>query len=247
MPFHGQYELCTKLVESILRFTRSNYYCLCLVDDASPNSTYLEDVEKNLNRRQTAAVEVKCLRCEEQLGFGGAAGVGFAATENPYVVVVNSDCEFEDINWLRAMGESLLSMKEQDVRMVSAKTNNAVGGSPKQEGEKDSRTDIDLILDDDEHLSMYCFMAHRELFSRIGGFLKPYPYGWYEDEEIAYRMKKHKFKQGVSSSSWVKHVGEATIKSLWRKNPTIRTAMDENHDRCAKDMQSLGQKTPQQV
>ena len=110
IPFHGQYEHCTALIESILRLTRTNYYCLCIVDDASPNEAYIERVEKNLSRNQSPAVEIKCMRSADQLGFAGAAKVGYEATSSPYVVIMHSDCEVEDLNWLRGMGESLLSM-----------------------------------------------------------------------------------------------------------------------------------------
>lgn len=238
VPFHGQYELCTELVQSILRLTRTNFYELCIVDDSSPNENYIQHVEANLNRRKgNGSVITKCIRCTEQLGFGGAAKVGFDNTENPYVVVINSDCVIEDLNWLRAMGESLLELKEQGVRMVSPKTNNPVGGSPKQLGNKQHRGE-DLILSDDEHLSMFCFMCHRELFARIGGFIRPYPFGFYEDEELAYRMRRHGFKQGVSGKSWVYHKGEATVKYLMRKRPEVRTIMeDENYQRCLRDIQ----------
>lgn len=234
VPFHGKYEFCTSLVESVLRFTKSNFYELILVDDASPNEDYISRAEENLLKHPSPYVRIKCIRCTDQMGFGGAAKVGFDTSECPYVVVINSDCVIENMNWLRGMGESLLELKSQGVRMVVPKTNNAVGGSPKQEGD---RGGSDLILDDDEHLSLYCFMCHRELFNRIGGFLKAYPFGYYEDEELAFRMRKHGFKQAVSGKSWVYHHGEATIKYLLRKRPDIRELMDENYNRCVADMQ----------
>ena len=235
VPFHGKYELCTKLVDSILRLTKTNYYELCLVDDASPNKEYLERAEKNLMRRNSP-IAIKCVRCEEQLGFAGAAKVGYDNTVSPYVVVINSDCLITNGNWLRGLGESLLEMKKDGVKMISAKTNNTVGGSTKQLGNKNESGD-NLILDKDEHLSLYCFMFHRDLFYHIGGFIKPYPIGYYEDEELAFRMKKHNFKQGVSGKSWVHHEGEATLKYLLRKRPEIRQIIDQNYERCLRDMQ----------
>jgi glycosyltransferase involved in cell wall biosynthesis len=236
VPFHGKYELCTQLVDSILRLTKSNYYELCLVDDASPNKEYLERAEKNLARRNSP-ISIKCIRCEEQLGFGGAAKVGYDNTENPYIVVVNSDCLITNGNWLRGLGESLLEMKKDGVKMISSKTDNPVGGSLKQKGNKNENSD-NLILENDEHLSLYCFMCHRDLFYHIHGFIKEYPIGYYEDEELAFRMKKYGFKQGVSGKSWVHHEGEATIKYLLRKrSEEIRQIMDQNYERCLLDMQ----------
>lgn len=247
VPFHGQYELCTKLVESITFYTKSNYYELCIVDDASPNKSYLTALEANLtkqysNRRggspnQNSIATIKCIRSSEHLGFGGAIKLGFEHTTHPYVVFINSDCVIEDPNWLRAMGETLLNFKSENVRMVSALTNNPVNGTEKQRGVKGQERE-DGILEKDECLSLYCFMAHRELFGRIGGFIKEYPIGCYEDEEIARRMQRYGYKQGVSGKSWVYHLGEATIKSILRKDPSLQDVIEDNYERCLEDLRN---------
>lgn len=245
IPFHGQYEKMSALVDSIFRLTRSNYYKVCIVDDASPNSKYIEMIEKNSNKnaaRRKADNVVKTIRLPEQSGFGAALKAGFEATDNPYVCFINSDCKIEDVNWLRAMGECLLELKSQGVRMVSPTTNNSVGGHPAQTGDKFVRSKDHVILEQDEYLSMYCFLCHRELFSRCGGFIKEYPYGYYEDQEFAARMQKNGFKQAVCKDSWIHHDGQVTIKSIWRSHPSVLKIMEEdNRERCIADMKSLKQ------
>lgn len=242
IPFHGQYDKLLALVDSIFRFTRSNYYQLCLVDDASANSSFLgtiaKNAEKSANLRKMDNI-VKTVRLDQQLGFAGAAKAGFDATVNPYVCFVNSDCKVEDVNWLRSMGECLLKYKSQGVRMVSPVTNNAVGGHEAQEGKREERLEDPVILGDGDFLSLYCFMCHRELFNRCGGFLKEYPFGYYEDVEFANRMQKHGFKQAVCRNSWISHEGQATIKPLWRSNPSSRNIMEkDNRQRCIADMKN---------
>lgn len=183
---------------------------------------------------------LKTARNEEQLGFAGAAKVGYELGESPYVCFLNSDCLIEDTAWLRNMGESLLALKSQNVRMVSATMNNPVGGDPAQKGERFNYGYEDVIIADDSFLSLSCFMCHRELFNKIGGFLKEYKYGYYEDEEIAARMKKFGYKQAVAKKSYVHHEGQKTIKSVQRANPEIRTIMEEeNRTRCIEDMKKL--------
>lgn len=243
IPYHGQYEKVMTLLESIFRLTRSNYYRVCVVDDASPNEGFLETIranaQKNADRLRQQNV-LRTIRNEEQRGFAGACKAGLDATESPYVCFINSDCEIEDSAWLRKMGETLLTLKEQGVRMVAPMTDNPMNGDPAQKGEKFARSNEDVILGDDSHLSLYCFMCHRQLFPRIGGFLKEYPYGYYEDEEIAHRMRKHGFKQAVSRSSWVHHEGGATIRSLLRANPNLQKILEEdNRQRCIDDMKKL--------
>lgn len=243
VPFHGQYEQLMTLIESIFRLTRSNYYQLCLVDDASPNPEFIKTVAKNAhknsNRLQQQNV-LKALRCGKQKGFAGACKYGYDNTSSPYVCFVNSDVVIEDSGWLRAMGESLLRLKGDGVRMVAPTTNNPVGGHEAQKGEKFVREQADVVIEDESFLSLYCFMCHRELFPRIGGFLKEYPYGYYEDEEIAARMRKNGFKQAVCRSSWVRHEGMSTIRSIWRENTNIRDVMEkDNRQRCIDDLKKL--------
>lgn len=183
---------------------------------------------------------VKTIRLEEQKGFAAACKVGFEAGENPYTCFINSDCLIEDFNWLRHMGESLLNLKSKGVRMVSAKMNNPVGGDPAQKGEKIETEQADVIIGDDSYLSLSCFMCHRELFNRIGGFLKEYQYGYFEDEEIAARMRKFGYKQAVARKSYVYHEGQKTIKNVQRIDPNIRKIMEEdNRKRCIEDMKRL--------
>lgn len=245
IPYHGQYEKLAVLLDSIFRLTRSNYYKICIVDDASPNESYIRTIEKNATKnalRRKSENIVKTIRLPEQVGFAGAIKAGFEATENPYVCFVNSDCKIEDVNWLRSMGECLLSMKPQGVRMVSPMTNNSVGGHPAQTGEKSARSKDHVILEGEDYLTLYCFLCHRELFNRCGGFIKEYPYGYYEDQEFAARMQKYGFKQAVCRDSWVYHEGQATIKQLWRSNPNALNIMEEdNRNRCIADMKSLKQ------
>lgn len=240
IPYHGQYEKVTRLLESLFRLTRSNYYRVYIVDDSSPNASFLETIgrnsAKNSERLKTENI-LNTLRTEEQLGFAGACKLGYDAGESPYVCFINSDCIIEDANWLRSMGETLLALKNKGVRMVSAMTNNPVDGDPQQKGEKFNRSEEDYILENDSFLTMYCFMCHRQLFSKCGGFLKQYPYGYFEDHEFAHRMKKQGYSQAVCKSSWVYHEGQATIRNIWRSQPNIRKIMEEdNRVRCLDDM-----------
>jgi GT2 family glycosyltransferase len=76
---------------------------------------------------------------------------------------------------------------------------------------------------------MYCVIANRELFNRIG-FLKEFPYAGTEAEEFAYRMRSKGFKQGVCGSSWVHHIGGATLKQYEndkKVNKILRNTYEE--------------------
>lgn len=245
IPYHGQYDRVMRLLDSIFKFTRSNHYRVTVVDDASPNESFAKTMCVNAQKHADLSGQsnvFKAVRLVKQEGFAGAIKAGWESTNLPYVCFVNSDCLVQDINWIRSMGETLLRLKSKGVRMVSARSNNPVNGSEKQKGERGKVLD-DVILEQGDYLSMFCFMCHRDLFNHCGGFIKDYPYGWYEDEEFAYRMRKFGFRQAVSGNSYIHHDGECTIKSIQRNNPKIQDIMENiNRRRCVEDIQKLGLK-----
>jgi GT2 family glycosyltransferase len=186
---------------------------------------------------------LKVIRGDSQVGYGGACKVGYEAGESPYVCFLNSDCVIEDPNWLRSMGETLLNLKQSGVRMVAPMTNNSVNGDPAQTGIKFLKEE-DVVLSNDSFLTLPCFLCHRELFPRVGGFLKSYPFGCYEDEEFAHRLKHYGYKQAVCRSSYVHHEGSATFKEVTRRDPNgAGIAIESNRDLCIKDMKLLSKKS----
>lgn len=251
VPYHGRLEHVTRLVESILRVTQSNPYQICLVDDASPNSNeeaieFGKVMTKLIPPMHDAIPQIVWVRNEKQLGFAGALRKGFEYTAQqkvvaPWVLFLHSDCKIVDPGWMIEMGRSLLNGRSKNIKMVSARSNNPGNGlNPALGGERDSfeRRGDDIILESDEFIPLYCAMCHRELFDHIGGFIKQYPYGMYEDEELGFRMKKHGFKQAVSVKSWVEHEGGVTFNPLCL-NPKIKRIVESNRERCIFDMRSL--------
>ena len=231
VPFHGQYQKVTRLIESIYRSTRPPFL-VTLVDDGSINAGFIEDLKENTN--------INCIRSEKQLGYAGALSLGFNATTFPWVVFMDSDCYVDNINWLNKLGESMLELKEQGVKMVSARYPNSGSDVAKLSSPARPLSNVeDIILEKGEHLPLSCVMCHRELFPRIGGFIKQYPFGWYEDQELAHRMSHYGFKQAICHKSWIHHDGMSTIKELWSKAPEIKDIMMKNEELCLKDINSL--------
>lgn len=240
IPFHSQYEKVTSLVKSILLSVKSNPYQITLVDDCSENENFQKEIHDQFKPEERSIFKpiVRCIRNEKQLGFGGSLKVGYDNTDLPWVLFMHSDCRVEDPNFMIEMGKSLLNWKEKKipVKMVAACSNNSGSCSLAQKDKKDVEGK-DLILENGS-LPLYCAMCHRDLFKYIGGFIKPYPYAWYEDEELAFRMKKSGFQQGVSGKAWINHEGAATIKYLWNKDKSgeIKKTMEQNRDLCIQDI-----------
>ena len=228
IPFHGQYQKVYKLCETIWKTLRLNYaYRICLIDDCSPNAHFYEGFKD--------APRTLAIRNETQLGFGGALNAGLQATENPWVVIMHSDCLPHDQFWLLELIKSYENLSKSKVVMVSPRTDNPGDGT--EHTLKGKHTDVipDMVLETG-FLPLYCALFNRELVDSIGGFMKQYPYAFYENEEFAYRIRKRGFKQGVSGRSWIHHDGWLTIEQVCRSNPEAKKIMEGNRDRCISDM-----------
>lgn len=242
IPFHGQYEKVASLVQSIIVSVKSNPYQITLVDDCSENEIFYKEVADQFKKTkiENCRPQVVCIRNEKQLGFAGSLKVGYENTNLPWVLFMHSDCLVEDPNFLIEMGQALLDWKQQNipVKMVSARSNNPcdLKVAKAKNYEKDSKN---IVLDENDALPLFCAMCHRDLFPRIGGFIKQYPYAWYEDEELAHRMKKYGYNQGVSTKAWIRHEGGLTIKYLWEKNKEVKDIMENNRELCLSDIKKL--------
>jgi GT2 family glycosyltransferase len=245
VPFHSQYERVSGLIRSIIMSVKSNPYQITLVDDCSDNRSFGEEVKREFakNTPDGYKPQVQYIRSDEHLGFAGALKLGFDSTENPWVLFMHSDCVVEDPNFMIDMGQSLLRWKKEGspVKMVSASSDNPCDLEAARAGRMD-KGEADIVLES-ETLPLFCAMCNRDLFRHIGGFLKPYPYAWYEDEELAHRMRAMGLRQGVSSKAWVRHHGGATVKYLWESKPESKAAMEGNRERCLKDIRGLKRAT----
>lgn len=241
IPFHGQYEKVSRLLDSILLSVKSNPYQITLIDDCSPNKNFCQEIKDQFLKTTPRNVrpQVNCIRSEKHLGFGGALKLGYESTNLPWILFMHSDCVVEDHNFMMEMGKSLLEWKEQKipVKMVSARSNNP-GDCELAKATKDQKDKENIILEKGA-LPLFCAMCHRELFDRIGGFIKPYPYAWYEDEELSFRMKRYGYFQGISTKSWIYHEGNATVNYVIKHYTKAKQIMDKNRSICINDIKNI--------
>lgn len=204
IPFHNEHAHVTKLIQNIFTTVHKNRYLITLVDDGSINTSFAKDIEKK---------KIPGTRCLQQSHKGFGAAINYAL-KNPYknntnyVCIMHSDVLVEDAYWLNNLGNCLLALKNQNVKMVSSLTNNPGNNFNFLLGEKGKVKD-DYILAD-EYLPMYCVLANRELFNKVGLFAE-YPYAGLETEDFASRMRKMNYKQAACGNSWVSHVGGLTL------------------------------------
>lgn len=232
IPFHGAYESVRSLIGSIYRTVSGNPYNIYLVDDYSPNSSFIYSMLKMKN--------VTAIRNDSQMGFGMSLWEGFRAGKSPYVCIMHSDCLAVKNNWVQPMIKLIAEGKKERIKLVVPSTDNP--NSTHDELFNFKTTDeISIesvrILKKGEVAPLYCAVFQRELFDHIGGFIKPYPYFGYENDELHYRMIKHKYNQAVCRKSFIQHKGGVTINKI--KNRKIIDEANKNRDRCIEDLKTL--------
>lgn len=205
IPFHNQQSRVINLINDIFNTVSSNRYVITLVDDGSKNKKFIDQ----LQTKKTQGL--RFLKHDKCKGF--AASVNNALSnpfrkDIPFVAILHSDIRIKDQNWLFNLGSALNDMKRDGVKMVSAMTNNPCADVPQLKGSWGKEADNTVLSEG--FLPMYCVIANRELFKRIG-LLAEFPYAGVETEEFSYRMKKNGFKQAVCGKSWVEHAGRASI------------------------------------
>lgn len=233
VPFHGNHSCVSKLLESTFNSIYSNKYLITLVDDASKNSNYFQQIQN------ASILGVRILRQQEQKGFGAA--VNFALNNPfkfmgldaekiiPYVVIMHSDVIPFSRDWLFNLGSSLERMKSSGVKMVSPLTNNPVEPIDRLTFKKKNPNEEDFVLSEDEFLPMYCTLSHRDLFKYVQMPEFP-PHSGREAKEFSVRMRDSGFLQGVCGKSWVYHEGRATLKMFDKKRRSLRNVAKEQEN-----------------
>ena len=203
IPFHNEHSQVAKLIDGIFKTVLDNFYLITLVDDGSTNKNFIKEFNKTPG--------VRVFRQEKKKGFGAAINLALSnpyqikingmRSSIPWVVIMKPGVSVEDNKWLSSLGNTMYKLKTQGVKMISPKTNNA--NETELIGQKGNIVE-DSIL---EHgfLPMYCAMAHRELFAKVGMMKE-------SDSSVAdfaARMKSKGYVQGVCGSSWVNNVAKS--------------------------------------
>lgn len=223
IPYHDECDRVLELCKGVWAHTRINPYKIYIVDDASASKTFIYAFRK--------APNTVMIRNDTRLGFGASLYEGYKEGKNPWVIFLHSDCKIDRPTWITDLFDSYYRMIGQNVAMVAPRTNNPGISNSLLEAKIGADPKEDVVLKEG-FLPLYCSLCRRDLFKHIGGFVRPYPYRGYEDEELAIRMRRYGLLQGVSGKSWVYHEGSATTKKI-RDYAQI---LEENRNLCLQDL-----------
>lgn len=232
IPFHKQYHLVGECLRSLITKTLGQIFTITVIDDCSPVPNFLEKLEKEKLKN----IPIQYIRLPEHKGYGTALKEGFDKTRNPWICFMHADTIINQTDLFLNMINTMQSLKDKGIKLVSAKTNDGGTGAYDERIIGTKEACDDKIAE--EALPLVCSLVHRDLFKNIGGFIKQYPYFGYEEEELFWRMKLHGFKQAVCGKAFVHHEGGTAVKELLT-DPKIKETVENNKKTYINDIQEL--------
>lgn len=190
IPAYGHFEFTYACLEAIARNTDGPTYEVIVVDDCSPDAT----------ARMLDSVDgVRVVRNERNLGFIGACNAGADAARGRFLVFLNNDTEVQP-GWLRELrGTFDLEPKAgivgsklvyPDGRLQEAGGIVWKNGAAWNVGRLGDPNDPQYqYLRRADYCSGACFMIPRELFRSLGGFDASFAPAYYEDTDLAFRVR----------------------------------------------------------
>jgi GT2 family glycosyltransferase len=206
VPVHNQWTYTAACLRSLLQARCSVTFEVIVVDDLSTDETpgQLESIDGLVH-----------LRNDENLGFVGSCQRGAAAAQGRYIVLLNNDTQVLD-GWL----DSLLDTFEQHPNTGLAGSRLIYPDGRLQEaggiifsdgsgwnygkGANPDHPEYQFAREVD-YCSGACIMLPASLYRELGGFDERYAPAYYEDTDLAFRVREAGYEVRVQPASTIVH------------------------------------------
>lgn len=211
IPCYGQWALVGHCLAAVMSTVDLADIEILLIDDASPEPppATIRD-----------APGIRYLRCEQNLGFIGAANRGAAEALGESLCFLNSDTEVQP-GWLAALhrtfdefpdtGSTGARLFYPDGRQQEAGGLVFADGSAWNYGKGSDPASPDFrFVRECDYLSGACLLLRRSVFEAVGGFHAMYRPAYFEDTDLAMRLREAGLKVRYQPAAEVVHVEGAT-------------------------------------
>ena len=221
-------ELTKVCLDSIFRYSRYPNLKVIVVDNSSQDGTpqYLQE----LSQKQP---NLKLILNKDNKGFAIANNQGIKIADSEYIVFLNNDTVVTN-NWLYG----LLSHFQQEPKLglLGPVTNN-IGNEARISVNYKDLDQMQIFADDycRQHsgeifdikvTALFCAMAKKNNLEKVGLISEEYERGWFEDDDLANKMRQIGLKVMCCEDVFIHHIGGASFgkiqseeyQRLWNKN-----------------------------
>jgi GT2 family glycosyltransferase len=206
IPAYNQWTYTAACLRSIAGARCLQAIEVILVDDGSNDET------------ESAALGVDALvylRNETNLGFIGSCNRGAEAARGEYLVMLNNDTQVTD-GWLdnlldtfreypdTGLAGSRLVYPDGSLQECGGMVFSDGSGWNYGRGDNPDRPAYQYVRET-AYCSGACIMIRTDLFRELGGFDEHYSPAYYEDTDLAFRVRRHGLKVRVQPASTVIH------------------------------------------
>jgi GT2 family glycosyltransferase len=206
IPVYNQWKYTAACLRSLAETRSHATFEVIVVDDHSSDETasWMNEVEG-----------VTYLRNEKNLGFIGSCNHGAEAARGRFIVMLNNDTQVVD-GWLDALIEtfrhypdtgiagSSLVYPDGKLQEAGGIIFNDASGWNYGKGDHADRPEYHYIREVD-YCSGACIMLENSLFRKLGGFDTHFTPAYYEDTDLAFRVRAKGLKVRVQPAAVVIH------------------------------------------
>jgi len=206
IPVHGKWAYTAACLRSLAEVPTSLAFEVIVVDDLSPDDT----------AERLAGIEgLVVLNNEQNLGFVGSCNRGAGEARGHYLLFLNNDTQVLE-GWLEALQDTFdahprcgmagARLVYPDGRLQEAGGIIFRDGSGWNYGRFDApeRPEYNYAREVD-YCSGACVMLPAELFRELGGFDAHYAPAYYEDTDLAFRVRAHGLQVWLAPAATVVH------------------------------------------
>jgi GT2 family glycosyltransferase len=211
VPAHNAWAYTHLCLRAILEHTASPRYEVVLADDASTDDTALAtELLQN----------VTVVRDGMRRGYVANCNNAVRRARGRYVVLLNNDTVVQP-GWLRALVTA--TDRDRDVGIVGGRVLSGDGslqeagcfvlsdGTPVRRGLGSDPTDRAFATPVEvDYVSGCCLLVRRDLWHRLGGFDARFAPAYYEDVDLAFAARVHRYRVMYEPTAVVLHFGGVT-------------------------------------
>ncbi len=188
---------------------------------------------------------VKLLRNEENLGFAATCNKGFSESSGEVAIFLNSDTIVPRAGLIRLV-ESLI---ESGTVAATGPFSNVAGYHQRTSTTYTDVANLDLFAQDfawrdveDIEVDMlvgFCLAVKRAAIEEVGLFDSRFGRGFFEDNDLCYRLRRAGYKLKVAARAFIHHTGSQSIGAL-DTHPNALLARNRRifDDKWAEDLES---------